>query len=453
MADCYYDPYMEGLARELTDNLEKWRNYTSRSPLVLRGARQVGKTYLVQKFAKSSFANLAYANFEHVPNLANCFTSLSSKQIISALELELNQDITPGKTLLFLDEIQECPKAIMALRYFKEEIPELHVIAAGSLLEFVLNDSEFRMPVGRIEYMYVKPLSFNEFLVASDKVRLVDYVKSYKLTDPVQDAAHKQLLQICQEYMAIGGMPAVVAEYVHAQNLNRCEELLSDLIIAYRDDFGKYAKKTEHKYLQKLYDKAPSLVAKWFKYVKVDEDIHPRNIRVALDLLSQASIISRVYATSGVGIPLASTQNDKKFKLIFLDTGLVRAAQQINLRLIYQPKLELLNKGHLTEQFVGQELLVYAPKVQQNKIYFWQREQKGAQAEVDYLYTHNGEIYPLEVKAGSIGRLKSLKIFMQEKKSKLGIRISQSPLSFEQNILSVPFYMISEIPRLIDSAI
>ena len=444
---------MVKLSRELTKNLDEWCNHTNRSPLIIRGARQVGKTYLVTELAKNKFESLAYVNFEHTPNLANCFTDFNIQHIISALALELEQNIIPGKTLLFLDEIQECPQAIMSLRYFKEEMSNLHVIAAGSLLEFTLNDDKFRMPVGRVEYMYVKPLSFNEFLLAHNKTLLTNYLKNYKLTDPFQSATHNQLLQICQEYMAIGGMPAVVAEYIESKNLNRCEDLLSYLMLTYRDDFGKYAKKIDYKYLQKLYDKIPSLVAQWFKYVKVGEDLQPRNIRIALDALVQAGIISRVHATSGAGIPLANTQNEKKFKLIFLDIGLVRAAQQISLNLIYNPQLELLNKGALAEQFVGQELLACAPKIQQNKIYFWQREHKSAQAEVDYLYTHNGQIYPIEVKAGSIGRLKSLKIFMHEKKSKLGIRISQLPLSFEQNILSVPFYMISEIPRLIEELI
>lgn len=442
------------LKRNLTKKLHDWCSNTNRSPLILRGARQVGKTFTVKDFAKERFANnLAYINFEKMPNCAKCFTVLDVKRIIRALELELDQQITLGKTLLFLDEIQECPQALMALRYFKEDFPGLHVIAAGSLLEFILNDEKFSMPVGRVEYLYVKPLSFYEFLLANKKEQLVKHLQDVQLSTPPLDATHEQLLKLVQEYMAIGGMPAVVTEYVEQNNLTRCEDLLSDLLLSYRDDFSKYANKNEYRYLQVLYDKAPSLIAQWFKYVSVDPDMHPRDIRKALALLSQAGVISRVYATSGVGIPLESTQQDKKFKLLFVDTGLVRAAQQISLKLLYNEDLSLINKGALVEQFVGQELLAYAPKIQKNKIFSWQREQKGSQAEVDYLFIHNGEIYPIEVKAGSIGRLRSLKIFMQEKKSKLGIRISSLPLNFEQNILSVPFYMIAELPKLIRSAL
>lgn len=444
---------MINIRRNLSSELLEWKEASARSPIILRGARQVGKTFLVKDFAKKHFKNIAYANFELQPQLANCFTNLDPARITRALQLQLDVDIIPGETLLFLDEIQECPEAITALRYFKEEMQDLHVISAGSLLEFVLNDQNFSMPVGRVQYMYIRPLSFTEFLHAIGKDRLLAYIQRTNLNDEYNPNIHSQLLEHFQEYVGLGGMPAVIAEFLANNQLNTCDNMLSDLLISYRDDFSKYAKTTDHKYLQKLYDKAPYLVSQWFKYVKVDPDMDARGIKRALELLDNSGVISRVLASTGSGLPLASTQIDKKFKLLFLDIGLLRAAQQINLSLIYQKDQNLMTKGQLAEQVVGQELLAYAPKIQRNKLFFWQREEKNSQAEVDYLYVHDGLIIPLEVKAGKVGRLKSLKIFMQEKQAKTGIRISELPLSYESNILSVPFYMISEMPRLLDQCL
>lgn len=444
---------MVNIHRNLSSELLEWKESSVRSPIILRGARQVGKTFLVKDFAKKHFKNIAYANFELQPQLIDCFTSLDPSQITRSLQLQLDVDIIPGDTLLFLDEIQECPEAITALRYFKEQMQDLHVISAGSLLEFVLNDQNFSMPVGRVQYMYIRPLSFMEFLHAIGKNRLVEFIEKNKINDQYNPSVHTQLLTHFQEYMGLGGMPAIIAEYIANNQLNRCDNMLSDLLISYRDDFSKHAKTTDHKYLQKLYDKAPYLVSQWFKYVKVDPDMDARGIKRALELLDNSGVISRVLASTGSGLPLASTQIDKKFKLLFLDIGLLRAAQQINLSLIYQTDQNLLTKGQLAEQVVGQELLAYSPKIQRNKLFFWQREEKNSQAEVDYLYVHDGQIIPLEVKAGKVGRLKSLKIFMQEKQAKLGIRVSALPLSYESDILSVPFYMISELPRLLDECL
>ncbi len=438
--------------RHLEAELLEWKNLAVRQPIILRGARQVGKTFLVKDFANKHFKNIAYANFELQPQLSDCFKNLDPKRITRALQLELDVDITPGKTLLFLDEVQECPAAITALRYFKEQMQDLHVISAGSLLEFVLNDKNFSMPVGRVQYMYIRPLSFLEFLDAIGKSRLIEHLRNASLDGQDDTNVHTNILEHFQEYMGLGGMPAVIAEYVANNKLNRCDNMLSDLLISYRDDFSKYAKHTDHKYLYKLYDKAPSLVSQWFKYVKVDPDIDARGIKRALELLDNSGVISRIIASTASGLPLSSTQLEKKFKLLFLDIGLLRAAQQIDLSLIYQDNQQLLTKGQLAEQVVGQELLAYAPKIQRNRLFFWQREEKNSQAEIDYLYVHNGQIIPIEVKAGKIGRLKSLKIFMQEKRSKIGIRISALPLSYESNILSIPFYMISELPRLIEQS-
>jgi predicted AAA+ superfamily ATPase len=188
-------------------------------PLLLRGARQVGKSYIIEKFGKEEFESYVMLNFEQHPEYQQCFESLDPIKIINAIELITDRTIQAGKTLLFLDEIQECPKAIMALRYFKEQMPELHVIGAGSLLEFALNDEEFRMPVGRVEFMYLRPLSFGEYLLAKGHTKMKDYLKALHIGDVIEEAVHNRLLSLVREYLSLGGMPAVIAEYLASKKL------------------------------------------------------------------------------------------------------------------------------------------------------------------------------------------------------------------------------------------
>lgn len=256
------------MRRNIEKDLKKWKDDRHRKPLLLRGARQVGKTYIVEKFARDNFSNYIEINFERKPELCQIFDTLEPKRIVTALELATNSQVVPGETLVFLDEIQECPKAIMALRYFKEEMPELHLIGAGSLLEFVLNDENFRMPVGRIQFLYLYPLSFFEFLTASGNEKLRKYLNEIDLSFPIEEAIHQRLLDLIREYMILGGMPAIIHEYLLQQNVQSCQEIQTDLLATYRADFGKYARTSQHKYLQLLFERAPGLVAQWFKYSK-----------------------------------------------------------------------------------------------------------------------------------------------------------------------------------------
>lgn len=209
-------------------------------PLLLHGARQVGKTYVIEQFGKQ-FESFLTINFEEYPEYKSCFTTLHPKKIISTLELITGRNIQPGKTLLFLDEIQECPEAIMALRYFKEQMADLYIIGAGSLLEVVLNDAQFRLPVGRVQFMYLRPLSFSEYLDATGNEKLRTYLTSVQVTDTFEEVVHKRLLVLVREYFALGGMPAVVSEFLLSQSLLHCQEIQTSLLTTFRNDFGKYA--------------------------------------------------------------------------------------------------------------------------------------------------------------------------------------------------------------------
>lgn len=437
------------MERDIEKELLNWKDSPLRSPLLLRGARQVGKSWIVEKFGGDHFENIVTINFEQRPEAKACFDTLLPLSIVASLELLASSRIVPQKTLLFLDEIQNCPQAIMALRYFKEQLPALHVIGAGSLLEFTLNDEEFSMPVGRIQSLYLCPLSFNEFLSAVGRQNLRDYLKTVSLQSPPPKVIHDELLKLVREYVALGGMPAVVSGYLQTKSPYQAQDIQSDILFTYRNDFGKYAKKTKHKYLNLLFEKAPGLIGMWFKYSKIDPESNARDLKLALQQLCQAGLLYQVHHTSASGLPLIATQNERKFKLLFLDVGLVKRACLLDTPLLFKEDLLLVNQGVLSEQFVGQELLAYSDKKDLGHLFFWVREAKSSGAEVDFLITNQDQIIPIEVKSGATGRLKSLKIFMEEKKSPLGIRISSLPLSFEQNVLSVPFYMIAEIPRLL----
>lgn len=441
------------MRRDIEKQLLQWKDQKNRMPLLLRGARQVGKTYIIEKFGKENFEKLVVINFELQPEMIGCFESLDPIEIINAILLVKNEEIIAGKTLLFLDEIQDCPNAIRALRYFKERYPQLHVIGAGSLLEFILNDAEFRMPVGRVQSLYLKPLSFKEFLSGYNEDKLRTYVETIDLTTKVPDLVHEKLLKRLREYMILGGMPAVLNSYYVTEGFNECQQIQTILLNSYRQDFGKYAKRTDHRYLQRLYERIPGLIGDNFKYSKVDGDVKSRDIKAALFMLQNAGITYPVYCTSASGVPLMSFVNEKKFKVLFLDIGLVTRSGKLDAEVLLKKDLLLANQGMLTEQFVGQELLAYDEPFEESKLYFWTREQPSSTAEVDFVTTVGAHIIPIEVKSGTTGRLKSLRLFMQEKKSSFGVRLSQQSIDYSDGIISLPLYMVGEIKRIIEKQI
>lgn len=426
-----------------------WKNQSNRSPLILRGARQVGKSYLVENFGKNHFRNTVTVNFELRPELKTCFDSFDVLEILNKLELMLGTTLTESDTLLFLDEIQECPKAISALRYFKENKPKQAIIAAGSLLEFALNAPDFKMPVGRVQFLYLKPLSFAEFLDAVDNSPLRQYLSNVTLATPHDEALHKKLLDLVKLYSFLGGMPAVIQSYCDQKNLTHCQTIQSALLQAFRSDFNKYSRATQYPHLEKVFKSIPTLIGKHLKYSHIDPDSKSKDLKQALYLLVLAGILYPVYSSSGSEVPLEAQSNELKFKVLYLDIGLMQNACGIQNHSFFEKNLLQINSGNLAEQLVGQELLGHQVAYEPAKLFFWQREKKGSQAEVDYLLQDSGEIYPLEVKAGKAGRLKSLRLFLDEKKSKLGVRVSQEKLSYVDHILSIPLYMVEQIPRLI----
>lgn len=439
------------MKRLIEEELFKWKNSNNRLPLIIRGARQVGKSFTIEKFGKENFKNIALINFEQRTDFSACFDTLDPQQILSKIELMTEISIKDGETLVFFDEIQQCPKALLALRYFKEKRPHLHVIAAGSLLEFALRQEDFSFPVGRVEFLYMRPLSFYEFLNSLGFHKILKLIQTTSLEDPIDAQIHNHIIKILREYMLLGGMPAVVSKYIETKSHLESHRLQTALLESYRNDFGKYASQTQFLHLQTFFQKAPLLVGQHFKYVKVDRKARSRELKVALNQLCWTGLINRVFQTAANGLPLESEVNENKFKLIFLDIGLMQNANKIEPQIILTDQVWQLNEGALAEQLVGQELLAAGKFYENNTLYFWEKEERSSTAEVDYVTQIRSMVVPIEVKAGNDGRKRSLKKFMAEKKSKIGVILSQAPLQYKENILHLPFYLVPELSRIIST--
>ena len=450
------------MRRFALEYLKNWKSKSSRKPLVIRGARQVGKTYLVRLFAKKYFDQMVEINFERDPEMASLFISKDPRKIVQLLELQYNISIQPGAALLFLDEIQAAPEVLVSLRYFYEELPELHVIAAGSLLEFTLKEPAFSMPVGRIEYMHLGPMQLEEFLLAAGKDKLVTFMNDFSLGDTIPKPLHRQCMDLLRIFLVTGGMPQAVAAYLNTNSWQECESIKHSLLATFQDDFNKYGNMVRHQRLQRLFKKIPLLAGSKFKYVNVDRNERSGDLAKALNLLFHARIAYPVYHSSCSGIPLGATIHPKKFKVLFLDTGLMSTATGLNL-LDYEKAEDIMkvNAGAICEQYIGQHLLFSQQPYCEPEVYYWIREKKNSSAEVDYVISEGTLIVPVEVKAGKSGTLKSLHLFLSEKHRSFGIRFnsdmpsileSQTALAGRPNIpyrlLSLPLYMAGQVRRL-----
>lgn len=430
------------MKRYIDTVLQNWQNNSRRKPLLIRGARQVGKSWSVNRFGHQEFPDMAVINLESEPQVAEIFRSIKPREILNKVEILTGQRVVPGRTLLFIDEIQAFPKAVTALRYFYEEVPELHVIAAGSLLELTLNASGISMPVGRVQYLYMKPMSFEEFLVAQEQETAVEALAQDKSSfdDPV---VHNAMLNRVRQYLLIGGMPEVVSEYRESGNYERCRQIQTSLVQTYRDDFNKYVRPGLHESVRKVFQSAVRQVGNKFKYARVDPDELSRNIKNALDLLVLAGVYHKVIRSSADGLPLGANINERFFKALFLDVGLMQNLCGLATDIIREKDLMAIYQGALMEQFAGQELIACQDCFDRPALYYWAREARNSSAEIDYVCQSGADLVPIEVKAGKTGRLKSLHRYLEEKQQAWGIKISAAPLQYEKPVLSIPFYMVN----------
>ena len=395
------------MQRLIEEKLIDWKNSGRRKSLLVRGARQVGKTYSIQKFGREFFDNLLMVDLEKNRDWHSIFSgNLDPHRIISELEIFLNEKVRPGKSLLFLDEIQSCPRAIMALRYFYESIPELHVIAAGSLLEFAM--SEISFPVGRIQFLDMYPMTFAEYLLAIGRDEAADVVMSKP--KPISQAIHKLLMDELKKYCFVGGMPESVKAYVNSKSLKESFLVHRELCDSFRHDFSKYSPRANSNCIDAVLTEVARHVGQQIIYTHLAEGFTHPTIKKAFYTLAKARVIKKVVSASPSGLPLGAMISSKKFKALMVDVGIWQHLCGINVTTEY-PKTDLLSiyQGAMAEQFVGQEIMV----AQDSDLYYWARKVRSSTAEVDYLSVINGKIIPIEVKSGAAGRLRSLHLLLK----------------------------------------
>ena len=455
--------YHLAMKRTSTADLEKWLERPNRKPLVLRGARQVGKSTLVRMLAAERTQPLIEINLELHRDLDPIFASLDMEQIVLNLENIAGTRICDDH-ILFLDEIQSTPHALAALRYFHETRPRLPVIAAGSLLEFALADHSFSMPVGRMEYFHLGPMTFAEYLEARDPVAL-ESLRSLDPWQPFPVKAHHRLLRRQREFMLIGGMPEAIDAYLSSESFEEVARVQNSICGTYVDDFSKYARHKDLASLQTLFRSIPRVIGDKLKYVNLLPEAKSAYVRNILRLLCMARLCTEVRRSACGGLPLAAGVDPKFSKLLFLDVGLVSrllGTDWIDLQQCRERTL--VNEGPLAEQFIGQHLHWSSQTSAEH--FYWAREGKGKSAELDFVTSRGQLMVPIEVKAGKSGTLKSLHVFMHRPRRAQAIRFDLQPPSVQEiatsistargqqpvsyRLISLPLYAVGSLPALLD---
>jgi len=429
------------MKRNIDDNLLEWKRSKKRKVLLLRGARQVGKTYSCRILGQS-FKFFLEINFEEDKDVKKLFErTLNPAHLSEKLSAYFSIPIIPGQTLLFFDEIQACPDALSSLRFFHEKIPSLHVIAAGSLLEIVLS-SLSSYGVGRIQSFFMYPLSFDEYLKALEENALID-MKNNKSVEPI---FHDKIIDYLKTFYLIGGLPEIVNEYVKTRNVLECQKLLGDLVESFRDDFAKYKRRVDVQLLNEVFNSIAVQAGGKFKYSNVDGAYNHRALKQALDLLVQAGLAYRVYHSSGFSVPLGVGIKNNKFKVFLFDIGIhFRLLGLKNADILLANDVDMINKGNVAEVFVGQEFIKSMENRARAQLFYWHNEQKGTSSEVDYLVQKDDKIIPVEVKSGKTGKMKSMKVFLKQHNTDYGIRLSLENFSQYEKISIMPLYAANSI--------
>jgi uncharacterized protein len=433
---------------------------------VIRGARQVGKTWIIRELAQSQQRQLIELNFEKRPDIQTLFNSNNPAEILANITAFTGKTIKPSESILFLDEIQAAPQLLAKLRWFAEDMPELPVIAAGSLLDFALADHIFSMPVGRIGYLYLEPLSFEEFLDATENHRLRTYIQNYEWSTDIPDAIHMQLIRLMKDYLIVGGMPSAVLSWATKKDPNILNQIQHDLLATYREDFSKYKGRLSIDRLENIMNSIPRQLGKKFVYSHANSQASSAPLKQALELLAKARVCHCIQSTSANGLPLGAEANNKFLKMILLDCGLCCISLGLSLhQLASISEIALINNGAMAEQLAGQILRTINAAYVDPALYYWHREKPNSSAEIDYIIQHENQVIPVEVKAGTTGSLKSLREFVKEKKSSLAVRVNsdkpsvfivqiadQTTSSLEYKLISLPFYLLGQVHRLIKKA-
>ena len=447
--------------------LSEWASRSNHKPVLLRGARQVGKSTAVRHLG-ACFKTYVEINFEKQPEYKVLFQdNLDVTRIVSQISAISGKAIKAGETLLFLDEIQMCHEAIMSLRFFKEDMPDLHVIAAGSLLEFALEELP-TFGVGRIHSIFMHPMTFDEFLKANGEDILLNFRNQASQFEPLSKPLHDKLIQLLRTYMLVGGMPEVVAKWVDTHDYLQCQEVQDDIIISYEDDFPKYRKKVDPMLLRQTMRSAAVQMSKKFVYSQVG-DYKTEAVKKALEMLILAGLLIPVTSTNANGLPLGSEADNSYRKILLLDPGLMLRLLSMELgnitsitsQILTANATDLINKGPMAELVAGLEILRYQTPNMRHELFYWTRQSKNSQAEVDYITGHIQGVLPIEIKAGTQGGMKSLWMFMRDKKLTKAVRCSLEnfgSLDYNDNetnttkrLYICPLYAVSMIPTIVQN--
>jgi len=433
-------------SRSIDAELLAWSKEPDHKVLLLRGARQVGKSSAVRHLGKN-FSHFLEVNFEEDTEARSFFEkgSLSPQPICELLAIKYGTPIIPGKTLLFFDEIQACIPAISSLRYFYEKMPNLHVVAAGSLLEFALEEIP-SFGVGRITSMFMYPFSFYEFLNALGENLLVDAIRNASTEKPLHEAIHGKSVELLKRFLAVGGMPEAVVKYAKTNDLLQAQTVLSSLLVALKNDFAKYKK---HVPLSRLHEVFVSVVHQAegkFVYEKAAAQASNVQVKRALELLIMAGLVYPVVHTAASGIPLGAEVNPKFQRMFLLDTGLFQRVLGLDMAQIFVTNdFKTINRGAIAELFVGLELVKGSSCYNPSSLYYWQREKSQSSAQVDFLIQKGEQIIPIEVKSGTQGAMQSMHLFMKKKNVAKGVRTSLENFAHYENIDVYPMYAISNL--------
>lgn len=430
--------------RNINQHLLNWKNGKHRKVLLVRGARQIGKTYSIRELGKS-FDNFLEINFEEYPEVKLFFNqSLNPFELLEKLTIYFNHQIIPGKTLLFFDEIQSCPDALKSLRFFYEKIPDLHVIAAGSLLELLLSEIP-SFGVGRIESLYMYPMNFNEFLIANNSEISINLISSSSPDNPLDPVIHNKLIEQVRTFQIIGGLPEVVKTYIQTKNLLLCQKILDGILSNFFDDFAKYKERSPVDKLTEVFKSIVYQSGNKFKYSNISNQ-RSSTYKLALDILIKAGLAYKIYHTSARGLPLGAQIDQNKFKISPFDTGIYQRLLGLDLsQVIISDYPMLINRGSLVEIFTANEIISVLPSNIRPELYYWHREKRASNAEVDYVISINGKIIPIEVKSGTKGQMQSMNLFLEERKLDQGLRISGENFNTYNKITVIPVYAVFNI--------
>jgi predicted AAA+ superfamily ATPase len=417
----------------------------NRKPLVLRGARQVGKSSSVKNLAKQ-FKYFVELNFDENAGFAELFNkNLSVNEVCEQISILTNTPIIEGETLLFLDEIQACIPAISMLRYFYEKMPNLHVIAAGSLLEFALAELP-SFAVGRVRSIYMYPLSFDEFLLAYHENKLIEALNKANVSKPLPELVHQKLINYYKKFLVIGGMPEAVSIYITNKDLLEVQRILNDLYISIQADFAKYKTRVPPARLLEVFNAIAKQVGNKFTYSYPNATLNNLQIKEAIELLKMAGLVYGVTHSAANGIPLGAEINPKKTKLLVFDTGIFQRILGLYIAdLLISNDFNVTNKGNIAELYVGLEFIKAVDCYEKTDLYYWQREAKNSQAEVDYVCQFGNTIVPIEVKAGTKGSMQSLYLFLKEKNLSQGFRLSLENFSVLNEVKILPIYAVKNL--------